>query len=406
MHYFRSILLSISVLISTLHLLSQTESTPLLPHSHEINIHTGRLIKIHGEYPPNDISTLIEYNISRKLIRPNSWNTAFGTPTSGISILHAQFGNQRVLGQAIGLIPTLRFERWKNQIRWSIRAGFGIAWFSKPYDANANPENLVIGSSFANMSTCQIGFAYPLGKKLRVNAGISFTHCSDAHVAVPNIGANLIGGYVGFAWCKKSLELSDFHQKKISKNLDKRWVSGISAILGIHEFPGTIRPIDGPLYFVFGENIFIQKEIRNHRILSIGLNHHVYRAYADYIKTQELFGTSDQLKWKSHNLVFYLGYEWCYGHVSLFVQAGANLYAPFIHKINEVWDMPKHGPLYRYTANKLGYRFQLYNAEQKYQHDLNPFLSLGVKSNGGTADFLELSIGTVFNNRRPRVVLD
>ncbi|MBX7051907.1 MAG: acyloxyacyl hydrolase [Flavobacteriales bacterium] len=385
---------------------AQADTTTKLPLSHELNVHAGSLIKIHGEYPDNDVSTLIEYNISRKLTQTNCWQTSFGTPSSGISFIHAQFGNQSVLGQAIGIIPMLRFEKWKNQTRFSIRAGFGLAWFNKPYDALSNPENLVIGSKFANMSSLQIGIAHPLGKRLRVNLGMSFTHCSDAHVAVPNIGANLVAGYLGFAWCNRSLDLNSYHCAKTNKRTWKRWSPGVSTIFGLHEFPGTIRPTNGPLYFVYGENIFFQNEIKNHRIFSVGLNHHAYNAYRDYIETQELFSSDSPLKWKSHTVVFYLGYEWCYGHVSLFVQAGANIYAPFLQKINEVWDLPKHGPLYRYTANKLGYRFQLHSTEQKYLHVLNPFLSIAVKTNGGTADFLEFSCGMAFNNKRLRMRLN
>jgi hypothetical protein len=396
------------VILVFLHLLrnslsAQTETNTKLPLSHDLNFHVGKLIKIHGEYPQNDISSLIEYNFSRKLTQQNSWHTAFSTPSAGISIIHAQFGNQEVLGQALGVIPNLRFEKWKNQTRFSIRAGFGLAWFNKPFHVINNPDNLVIGTRLANMSTIQIGLAHPLGKKIRINLGASFTHCSDAHVAVPNIGANLIAGYVGLAWCNRSLDLAAAHRNSIKKNYGSRWAVGVSSILGLHEFPGTVRPTNGPRYLVVGENIFIQREFHRQRIFSIGLNHHQYQAYREYLLTQELFDNNENMKWKSHSLVFFLGYEWCFGKISLYVQAGANLYAPFIQKLNEVWDLPKNGLLYRYTASKLGYRFHWYNLDENYAHTLNPFISVAVKTNGGTADFLEFSLGTIFNNTRPKI---
>src|SRR5687768_2174905 len=121
-----------------------------------LTAHIGKLIKIHGEYPDNDISSLTELSMLWKTQVAQPWQRYYHYPSAGISLLHAQFGNQDVLGNAIALIPHMRFERWKKQTRVSWRAGLGIAWFDRPYDAIGNPRNLVIGSSLANMSMIAI----------------------------------------------------------------------------------------------------------------------------------------------------------------------------------------------------------------------------------------------------------
>ncbi len=372
---------------------AQTDSIPNVSEL-ELNGHVGRLVKIHGEYPENDISSLIEFHIAQNLNGKKSWHNDFKKPSAGLSLLHAQFGNQDILGQALGIIPTMRFENWRNKTRWSWRAGLGIAGFNKPYDAVDNPRNLVIGSRFTNMTMLRIEMSKPLSKKMRYNIGLSYTHCSDAHIAVPNIGANLISITAGISFCNQPEMLNTKKAFTKPQRAHEKWDAGAHFIFGMHEFQGTIRPVDGTMYFVYGENLHVSKKIRPGRNFSMGLNHQYYTSYHDYILSQELFPPGTKIRNKSHNIVAYLGYEWQYGRTALLLEAGLNLYNPFISEINKVWDLPKHGLLYVYTANKIGYRFYFTYKENPNAVTFKPYISIAVKTNGGTADFLEFAIGT------------
>lgn len=371
----------------------------------ELSFIAGRLVKIHGEYPPNDITTVTELNLSWKTLGRRHWQSIYNYPIVGFSITHAQFGNQDVLGQAVGFIPTMRFSKWKNETQWSIRAGLGVAHFFKPYNSIDNPRNLVIGSPWANMTLAKVEMSRPLAKKFRYHIGASFMHCSNAHVDVPNIGANLLAVHLGFSYSDKPEYLNKHRDKKSIYN-PSSWKAGVQSILGIHEFKGTIRPVDGPKYFVYGASAFTSKSFNAKGKLTLGLNYHYYTAYHDYALSQELFGSDDDIKKKSQNLVLFAGYEWNYGHIALFVQGGINLYDPFLHELNKVWDLPKSSFINLYTANKMGYKVYAFsqngNAEMK-QRTMNPYLSMAVKTNGGTADFLEFGIGTEisFKKRKP-----
>lgn len=355
--------------------------------------HVGSLVKIHDEFPASDISTHIEFYSAWKLNGKKDWHSSYGFPSAGISLLHSQFGNQDILGQSIAIIPSLRFEKWKKNTRWSWRAGLGIAGFNKPYSAIDNPSNLVIGSKFTNMTMLRIEMSKPLSSNLRYSIGLSYTHCSDSHIAVPNIGANIISLSAGISFCNNLSGVRFFSDKKHKEISHNTWMPGVQFIFGVHEFQGTTRPAGGPKYYVYGESIFISKKVKPGRKFSAGVNHHYYTAYHDYMQSQELFSPGTNIRQKANTLVLFSGYEWTFGRVAFFIQAGVNVYNPFIRAMNNVWNLPKHGSLYEYTSNKIGYKYYFRQQQILKVHAFNPYFMLAVKTNGGTADFLEFSVG-------------
>lgn len=375
----------------------QTDSLKARP-SIGIAFHAGNLVKIHGEYPPNSTSTFAEASVLWKCFGRKNWQSVHGYPSAGFSLIHAQFGNQDVLGQAIGALPMLRFEKWFDRSFLSIRTGLGIAWFSKPYDALSNPENLVIGSSFANMTLFALEYNHRIGHRWVVHAGGSFMHCSGAHLTVPNIGANLPALTMGVSFIPKVIQprLGNKNNGVTEKGL----FAGVQFINGYHEFPGTIRPADGPLYIVYGFAVHAGKSFKAHRKFSFGFNAHYYTAYADYLNSQELINSNSISKKDPLNVICYAGYEWNFGRVAFFVQGGINLYDPVLRALNKVWDLPKHGWLHQYTANKIGYRIYAHSQFNHNHRIMQPFIHIAVKTNGGTADFLELGIGADFRSRK------
>lgn len=382
----------VTLLFCCHHISAQTDTTKSV-FEIGLNGHAGRLVKIHGEYPENDISTLLECQLSWKTRGRKTWQRDYRFPSTALSLIYGQFGNQQILGQVFAVIPQLRFEKWKNNTRWSWRAGLGIAGFNKPFDAIENPRNLVIGSRFTNMTMLRLEMSRPLTKKMRYNIGLSYTHCSDAHIAVPNIGANLLAITAGISFCKQPEGLMLYSARKRLHEGAQKWSMGSHLIFGIHEFPGTIRPVDGPKYFVYGTSIYATKQLTRKGLMTLGLNYHYYTAYHDYILSQEIYPPNVDAKKKSQNLVMYLGYEWNYGRFSFIIQGGINLYDPFLRALNEVPDLPKHGPLHQYTANKIGYKYYLLNKHKMENSPVRPYVTVAVKTNGGTADFLEFGLG-------------
>lgn len=356
-----------------------------------LHFHAGKLVKIHGEYPSNGVTTLTECSVLWKTAGNREWQNAYRFPSAGFSVLHAQLGNQDILGQAIAVIPMMRFEKWKDKNCFSWKTGLGIAWFNKPYHNTDNPHNLVIGSSFANMSMLSVELSRPLTQLLRISIGISYTHASNAHIAVPNIGANIIAAHTGISLSARSLNKTLPPYASIAHIT--KWSFGIYGVLGFQEFIGTLRPADGIRYPVYGAGAMARFARNVKGVFSAGINYHYYPSYNEYIISQELFPAGTNSRSKAQTVVAFLGYEWTFGRIALFAQAGLNIYNPFMHAINNVWDLPKHGFLNIWTSNKLGYRYYILSD----QHAVQPFMHIAVKTNGGTADFFETGFGVVFN---------
>ncbi len=387
MRFRRIFLLIISLICLAGVVFPQTDSSRSVIQV-ELNEHVGKLIKIHGEYPDNKTSSLTEVGFFWKTQGRLQWHQAYHFPSYGFSVIHAQFGNNEVLGQSIAAIPFMRFEKWKGNTRWAWRAGFGLAWFNKPYDEQDHPFNKVIGSTLTNMTMARVEMSRPLFEKFRYSIGLSFTHCSNSHIAVPNIGANIIAVNAGVSFCSKQNELNKKHISSREISMQAQWKISLHSILGFHEAIGTIRPVDGPRYPVYGVGVFAQRLNGRGRSFLFGINYHYYPYMHDYIISQELFDADDAKK-KAQSLVAFIGYEWQFNRFALFIQAGVNVYSPFIQQLNEVWDLPKQGFINLWTSNKLGYRYYLLNEKNK----VRPFVHIAVKAIGGTADFFETGIG-------------
>jgi hypothetical protein len=359
------------------------------------NSHVGKLIKIHGEYPENKTSSALELFVSWSPNLRADWAKQRGHPRLGVSLMSLGFGNKEVLGTALGLIPMVEYVDAGSP--FYLRLGLGVGRFSRPYDPILRPDNLVFGSRFANLSMISMGFRLPIGDFIDFRLGCSFIHASNAHVRVPNIGGNIIALNTAFVFGgiprmvpvpRLNYEAYDFNDTVPRVKKRKPWRPGFHLIQGYHSFPGTVRPSGGPLYSVSGISIYmIQKDNKTFKPWMTGLNYHYYRAYREYIISQELF-PADESNIRAHHLTWFVGREFYFGSFSFFAQTGINLYAPFLKEVNKVWDLPKKGILYTMTSSKIGYR---YHAPLR-----GLFGGVAVKASGGTADFLEFELGYEF----------
>jgi Lipid A 3-O-deacylase (PagL) len=362
----------------------------------ELSSHLGKLIKIHGEYPENKTSSVLELFFSWSPNLREDWVKQRGNPRLGLSLTHLGFGNKEVLGTAVGLIPMVEYVDAGSP--FYLRLGLGVGRFSRPYDPLYRPDNLVFGSRFANVSMISMGFRLPLADFIDFRLGCSYIHASNAHVRVPNIGGNIVALNAAFVLggTPHIVPVPRLNYEPYMGDNDtvprvkkrKSWRPGFHLIQGYHSFPGTVRPANGPLYSVSGLSVyFIQKNTKNMKPWMTGLNYHYYRSYREYILSQELF-PANEANLRAHHLTWFVGRDIYFGAFSFFFQTGINLYAPFLKEINRIWDLPKKGIIYTMTSSKIGYR---YHAPLK-----GLFGGIAVKASGGTADFLEFELGYEF----------
>jgi hypothetical protein len=347
----------------------------------------GKLIKIHGKYPPNELSTAFQVDLGFRFSDELKWNSDRGIPEVGLSLLVADFGNSAILGQAVSVIPFARWEKLLGK-SWSFKFqyGLGAAWFNRPYDRNENKTNLVIGSTFTAATQLNARVDWQLSQVIGLNTGINFTHYSNSHVAVPNIGANVVSGSLGV---RASLAGRQAPVGKVQRPLIAgKWRPGVRIGYGWHEFPGTIEPKDGPTYAVYNASLFASKADQKSAFWQVGLTYTYYPAFRNYIINQQLFSNLDGLSSKASTVILYGSRQWSFGRVNGFAELGVNLHAPFMRALNEVWDLAKTRDLNLLVTGKLGFRYEIFELKNSPSR---LYVGLAVKSNGGTADYLESS---------------
>ncbi len=360
----------------------------------ELFQHTGKLIRIHGQYPGNIISSVSELHMGWKTRGSRPWHESHGYPSLGGSLVYAQFGNRDTLGDAWGVIPMAKFEYPSKYGMWFVRAGLGMAWFSSPYSSKENPGNLVLGSRFANISTLGAGYMFPLNHRLYVSIGASIFHCSNSHIRVPNIGANLISFSAGLSWLNEGSARLDRNFKPSSESMASgKWRPVLQVGIGLQEAQGTTDPRGGGLYHTMISGLYASRlsGSGNGRI-SLGMIVSYSTYYRIFILTQELFPAEEAIQ-KSMTGTLFIGREWIFGKFGLFLQAGYNVYAPFIKAFSNIKDLPGPGWLGQHTSNRFGYRYYPLGISKKRNM---PFTGVAVKANGGTAEYLELSAGFIF----------
>lgn len=352
-----------------------------------VSQYVGDLIRIHGEYPENGLSDMAELLVSFQTRGRRSWHEKHRYPAVGLSGAFIRFGNDAVLGHAIGLLPHARFSLGKGP--FSLRLGMGAAWFSRPYDIVDNPGNLVIGTRVANYSQVWCGGIFPLSGRLRLTTGISLTHCSNFHLSVPNIGANIVALNAGISWTRSVEGLSRFAPSETARAAHRNWRPGIQLVFGLQAFQGTVRPTGGPRYPVYGLSLYMRRETTRLDAVAFGLTYHYYTAYHDYTLSQQL-DNADGDRY-ARNVVVFAQYEWMFGHFGVMLQGGINVLAPFYRSYAKTWDLPSSGWLNIWTANKIAYRYHFHLRPAGQDRSL--FAGIAIKANGGTADFLEMQLG-------------
>lgn len=112
---------------------------------------------------------------------------------SGAGILIKNYPDFPQLKKATQTSASFIFESKKeNKLKFETEIGMGFAYFTKFYNIQNNIENLIIGSSVTNTTRFAFRVKYELTPKLNIGSGICFSHFSNGHYQLPNIGANIV----------------------------------------------------------------------------------------------------------------------------------------------------------------------------------------------------------------------
>lgn len=164
-----------------------------------------------------------------------SWHIEYNYPELGFALQVIDFHNPEIMGQMISVYPYINLPLAKNNsIAFNVKIGGGVGFCTAPTDlkaAIADPRsikekagdyNFATGSVFNFALSAGLNVEFKVHKNFSICADMMYNHYSNASLAQPNAGLNLLNGYLGLKYMpiyKESPKALD----SIASNPTKRW---------------------------------------------------------------------------------------------------------------------------------------------------------------------------------------
>lgn len=119
------------------------------------------------------------------------WQRIHNIPYYGVGLSVTDLFNPEEIGYPVSIYGVLGIpiKRWRKlEIYGELQLGLAGHWVI--YDPVSNPLNIAIGSQVTSHLNFGFRAFYPLGEKVDIGTGISFTHFSNGGLERPNYGIN------------------------------------------------------------------------------------------------------------------------------------------------------------------------------------------------------------------------
>lgn len=291
------------------------------------------------------------------------WHRFWKRPTIELNMLYIRFGNDAILGNAFGCIPSMKFKLTEfKKINFNFHIGFGAAYLNKKYDKISNPFNNAIGSHWNNVTQFALSSERQFHKNIHMAIGAHFTHFSNARTASPNAGINTTGLTLGliqrFGVKSDTMRGNNLLSYAADKNIDtvflkRRWGGDFLAGYGISEYSFTGGSKYGSFYINAGLSYSFSPFLK----LILGgeyeYNQSVYQFYyQDFIP-------ADEAKQKATKIASYVAADLVFGKIVFRAQTGYYLpypelrekAAPYYIKLNiNLYPFPDHWQIRPYVG--------------------------------------------------------
>ncbi len=140
-----------------------------------------------------------------------AWNRCNCHTRLGASLGVWEFDNPDILGQGYAgqffLEPEFGAQR---KVSFSVRAGFGISYKTRPYHPETNPENLSYSTSFAFPLQLGTALRWQFSERWQAHILARYNHISNGGFRQPNKGINWPTASVGVTWYTRKPDLQSF----------------------------------------------------------------------------------------------------------------------------------------------------------------------------------------------------
>ncbi|MES2836627.1 MAG: acyloxyacyl hydrolase [Bacteroidota bacterium] len=352
----------------------------------------GFLIKNYPDYPELKNANQTQASFIFHTNGKRTWHNEYNFPLVALNVLHTNNGNDSVLGRSYSFLPSLIFESKKEKrLKHELEIGTGFAYFTKFYNIQNNIQNIVIGSKITNATRVAYRLKYDVLPRLNIGAGVSFSHFSNGHYQLPNVGANLIQLSV-FASYLPNGRGTKFCKIDTTRATEKKWRFVVKPTFGMHEFGVSTKPTGGAKYAVYSLATYFTKRTTYKHNWHLGIVSNHYTSFYDYIVLNQIYPKNYRLNSSTFSVL--AGHEFIIGHFGLVAQVGIYLYNPFFVKLSKTGNYNFSKKIEAVLNNRLAVHYYFYDPLKTTKNKL--FISLGIKANSATADYFDYGLGFAF----------
>lgn len=347
---------------------------------------------LNGSHSPSDRNNASYIQLSATLntgTQSGSFFNYYKRPQVGFTGIYGWLGDGDVMGSVFGLYPTWRYSFLeKKSIGLSVKLGSGFAWFTKPYDKIDNPDNLLIGSHFSNITELGVQVWFRFLPQWKIEAGSSLLHFSNGHTAIPNYGLNDITAKVGVIYEPGTLTQTNTRRRYLP-DMDTTWRKTIMISLGRHELAQSTFPTDGPSYNVYKISGYVSKRLTNINEVMFGASIAYYESFYEFIHLTDYYEHFQRLG--ATQFAVHVGHEFLINRFGLVTDLGVKIIDPFyrsylLNRDKSLWYKAVFAP-------KIGLKFYpIWNSFAKQRVAMGMY----IKTNGTQADYVEYSLSYSF----------
>lgn len=280
----------------------------------------GKILKHTVNFKPaiEQHSYSFELNFAWQSKGDKAWQRQLHFPVWGVATGYTYFGNKNILGEEYYVVPNVQFRMAGNKnIQLWLKAGVGLAWLTKHYDALQNPTNDVIASSINNSSTVALRLKVKSSPKVSLVFGGSFTHSSTGDVRMPNLGINVPTADFGILFSFSPLKKESFNHDSLQIQKRKSIVITVRGGVGMYE----IFIPDGPIYPLVINETGIGKYLGKWNKFSVGVETFYSAANFRFVQEQKI-GTNflkqsivvapfiqDEMEWGPVSFTMMIAYQ-------------------------------------------------------------------------------------------------
>lgn len=295
----------------------------------EANLFAGKVIKHTAKFhlPVPELSTGADVNFQWRTFGRKDWHQRRRYPVLGVGITYTNYGSDSIYGRCYSIYPNIVIPLLSGRhLEWTLRIGDGIAYVTRAY-SRIHPFDTInnaIGSNVNDYGSFMMDLRYHVDKHWDVQAGLNFSHISDASFHQPNLGINLAGSHVGIRYFPVSS--SPKRIVRDLKPLSNRWLAEGRLTLA---FDGSNAPL-GPAYPIYLASAYVSKRWISKNKFFGGIDYSYHTNIYAYLRNNVDFVPAGTEAAHSYKSAVFAGNEFLLGRVGVVLQVGVYIHQAFL----------------------------------------------------------------------------